>query len=47
MRAALEELRRIAELFHRRVEYHAAMAYKYRHVARFPWLPIEPDPPEP
>ena len=27
--------------------YHAAMAAKYRHTARFPWLPVEPDPPEP
>ena len=27
--------------------YHAAMAAKYRHAARYPWLPVEPDPPEP
>ncbi len=27
--------------------YHVAMARKYRHAARFPWLSIAPDPPEP
>ncbi len=28
-------------------EWHAALARKYRHAARYPWLPFEPDPPEP
>jgi hypothetical protein len=27
--------------------YHAAMARKYRRAARYPWLPVEPDPPAP
>ena len=27
--------------------YHAAMARKYERAARYPWLPVEPDPPEP
>ncbi len=27
--------------------YNAGMARKYRHAARFPWLPVEPDPPLP
>jgi hypothetical protein len=27
--------------------YHRAMAEKYRHAARYPWLPVAPDPPEP
>ena len=31
----------------RRAEYHAALARKYRHAARYPWLPVEPDPAEP
>ena len=31
----------------RGIAYHSAMARKYRHAARYPWLPIEPDPPEP
>jgi hypothetical protein len=33
----------------RQTEYHVAMARKYRHAARYPWLPVEPDPqmPEP
>jgi hypothetical protein len=46
-RRAMGELRRTAALWHRQREYHAAMVYKYRYVARFPWLPVEPDPPEP
>jgi hypothetical protein len=31
----------------RRATYHAAMARKYRHAARYPWRRVEPDPPEP
>ena len=31
----------------RGIAYHAAMARKYRQAARNPWLPVEPDPPEP
>jgi hypothetical protein len=27
--------------------WHAALAEKYRHAALYPWLPVEPDPPEP
>jgi hypothetical protein len=27
--------------------WHEAMARKYRQAARNPWLPVEPDPPEP
>jgi hypothetical protein len=27
--------------------WHQAMARKYRQAARKPWLPVEPDPPEP
>jgi hypothetical protein len=46
-RRAMAELRRTAALWHRQREYHAAMVRKYRYVARFPWLPVEPDPPEP
>jgi hypothetical protein len=30
-----------------RAEHHAAMTRKYRHAARYPWLIVEPDPPEP
>jgi hypothetical protein len=29
------------------VRYHFKMAEKYEHAARYPWLPVEPDPPEP
>ena len=31
----------------RLLEYHARMAEKYDRAARFPWLPVAPDPPEP
>jgi len=46
-RQAMGELQRQVALWHRQMEYHAAMARKYQYVARFPWLPVEPDPPEP
>jgi hypothetical protein len=28
-------------------DYHERLAEKYREAARHPWLPVEPDPPEP
>jgi hypothetical protein len=28
-------------------KYHEAMSRKYEHAARYPWLPVAPDPPEP
>jgi hypothetical protein len=30
-----------------KADYYAALARKYDHAARYPWLPAEPDPPEP
>jgi len=30
-----------------RADYHASLARKYEHAARYPWLFVEPDPPEP
>jgi hypothetical protein len=39
-RPTLARLRRITA-------HHAAMARKYGHAARNPWLPVERDPPEP
>jgi hypothetical protein len=30
-----------------RTAWHAAMRTKYEHAARYPWLPVAPDPPEP
>lgn len=27
--------------------HYATMANKYRYAAQYPWLPVEPDPPEP
>jgi hypothetical protein len=29
------------------IDWHASMVRKYDHAARYPWLPVEPDPPEP
>jgi hypothetical protein len=31
----------------REVDRQVALASKYRYAARYPWLPVEPDPPEP
>jgi hypothetical protein len=31
----------------RLAEYHEALSRKYERAANFPWLPVEPDPPEP
>ena len=31
----------------KRVETYAALARKYERAARYPWLPVDPDPPEP
>ena len=39
-RPAVARLRRITA-------HHAAMARKYEHAARYPWLQVELDPPEP
>jgi hypothetical protein len=30
-----------------RADHHAAMVRKYERAARYPWLPVEPDPPPP
>jgi hypothetical protein len=30
-----------------RSQWHARMSMKYQTAARYPWLPVEPDPPEP
>jgi len=32
---------------HRIADFHAAMRAKYERLARYPWLPVAPDPPEP
>ncbi len=38
---------RDSALLQRRVEHHLKMGVKYERAARYPWLPVEPDPPEP
>jgi hypothetical protein len=29
------------------IDYHTSLVHKYEHAALHPWLPVEPDPPEP
>jgi hypothetical protein len=41
------EIRERAAADAQRGGYHAALARKYRYAASHPWLPVEPDPPEP
>jgi hypothetical protein len=36
-----------ASKFRRLASYHATMKLKYRVAARYPWLPVASDPPEP
>jgi hypothetical protein len=36
-----------AKLAYARADYHQAMWLKYLRASRTPWLPVEPDPPEP
>jgi hypothetical protein len=43
----LVDSRSLTPLELRRDEWHAALAKKYTRAARYPWLPVEPDPPEP
>jgi hypothetical protein len=42
-----EGTRTYAERLARETAYFGALARKYRHAARYPWLPLEPDPPGP
>ena len=43
------ELGRVRNLYRVRalVHYHSALTQKYERAARYPWLPVAPDPPEP
>jgi hypothetical protein len=43
-RAVLVEM---APSWEQGIPYHAALVRKYRQAARYPWLPVEPDPPTP
>jgi hypothetical protein len=46
-RADARRYRAIASAATKAARYHAALVAKYRRAARFPWLPVDPDPPEP
>jgi hypothetical protein len=39
--------RAIIEMYDRRASYHHQLKLKYERAARYPWLPVEPDPAEP
>jgi hypothetical protein len=46
----VEEITRLRGDYDRmvaRADHHASLARKYEEAARHPWLPVEPDPPEP
>jgi hypothetical protein len=46
----VEEITRLHDDYERmmdRADHHASLARKYEEAARYPWLPVEPDPPEP
>jgi hypothetical protein len=46
----VEEITRLHDDYDRmmdRADHHASLARKYEEAARYPWLPVEPDPPEP
>jgi hypothetical protein len=47
LRSMVEPQRQNAIRLSRMIAYHAAMARKYEDAARYAWLPVEPDPPEP
>lgn len=46
-RAIVVYERRYVDRLTQEIAYHTAMVRKYRHAARYPWLFVEPDPPEP
>ncbi len=46
----LEEIMRLHrdyDLMMDRADHHTSLARKYEQAARYPWLPVGPDPPEP
>jgi hypothetical protein len=46
----VEEIMRLHRVYDRmmdRADHHASLARKYERAARYPWLPVESDPPEP
>jgi hypothetical protein len=47
LKAFLDSARRTGASSERRRDYYAALRRKYCRAARYPWLPVSPDPPEP
>ena len=47
MKDRLDRARKDLDRLPGKIAYHAATADKYQHAARYPWLPVEPDPPRP
>jgi hypothetical protein len=44
---SLKEMQDRAVMNRKRYEYERALVIKYQRAAGYPWLPVEPDPPEP
>jgi hypothetical protein len=47
IRADVDEFRCLATVCERRRDRQAGIKLKYQYAARYPWLPVEPDPPVP
>lgn len=47
LKVGLDRSRRNLARWANRFAYYEAMAHKYQHAARYPWLAVEPDPPPP
>ena len=47
LKSRLDQSHRNLARWTNRTAYYLAMAHKYQDAARYPWLPVEPDPPEP
>jgi hypothetical protein len=46
MKGRLARARKDLDRMPGKIAYHVAMAEKYQHAARYPWLQVEPDPPD-
>jgi hypothetical protein len=46
-RYSLEQLNDMAKSLRKRCDYKQAVVKKYEHAARYPWLPVAPDPADP
>ena len=47
VKAELHRHQRESDRLARSIDYHTSLARNYERAALYPWLPVEPDPPEP